>query len=161
MKYVVGPFRDAEPISVDCHSDMPTHILRYADILLIYAEAVMNGTGSTSDASAVAAFNLVHERAGLAPVTSITMDDILHERKVEFAFEGDYWFDIQRQGRAAASAIVSVQDRGTIGDDGTVNSEFFDFPAEFNMFLPIPQGETVINPLLLGEPQSYDFGTGE
>ncbi|HKG05926.1 MAG TPA: RagB/SusD family nutrient uptake outer membrane protein, partial [Pedobacter sp.] len=97
QKYVVGPKRASEAVTSDSHTSICTYILRYADVLLIYAEAVMAGGGATADQTALDAFNAVHQRAGLVPVTSITLDAVLHERKVEFAFEGDYWFDIQRQ----------------------------------------------------------------
>lgn len=155
QKYIVGPNREGEPVNTSGHSSMPTFILRYADVLLIYAEAIMGGSGSTSDAQALAAFNKVHTRAGLDPVTSITIDELLHERKVEFAFEGDYWFDIQRQGKAKASEMVAAQERGTYGADGVLSSFKATLPANFNLFLPIPQNETVSNPLLLEEPISY------
>jgi hypothetical protein len=135
---------------------MPTFILRYADVLLIYAEAVMNGTGSTSDATALDAFNAVHTRGGLAPVGSITLDGLLRERKIEFAFEGDYWFDIQRQGLAKATAMVALQERGTYDDNRQLNSFKATIPASFStLFLPIPQTETVSNPLLLEPPIAY------
>lgn len=156
QKYIVGPNREGEPVSADAHSSMPTFILRYADVLLIYAEATMNGAGSTSDASALEAFNAVHTRAGLPAVTSLTMDQLLHERKVEFAFEGDYWFDIQRQGLAKASQMVAAQERGTYGDNGALNSFKATIPASFSsLFLPIPQNETVSNPLLLEPAVPY------
>lgn len=157
QKYIVGPNRDGEPVNTDAHSSMPTFILRYADVLLIYAEAAMNGSGSTSDASALTAFNAVHTRGGLAPmVGTITIDQLLRERKVEFAFEGDYWFDIQRQGLTKASAMVAQQERGTYDDGGHLNSFKATIPASFNsLFLPIPQVETVSNPLLLEPPVSF------
>ncbi|HNH59889.1 MAG TPA: RagB/SusD family nutrient uptake outer membrane protein, partial [Cyclobacteriaceae bacterium] len=100
--------------------------------------------------------NAVHTRGGLAPMSSITIDQLLRERKIEFAFEGDYWFDIQRQGLAKASAMVAQQERGTYGDDGHLNSFKATIPASFNtLFLPIPQVETVSNPLLLEPPVAF------
>ncbi len=39
MKYVVGPNRAGEPVNSSSHSQIGTYILRYADVLLIYAEA--------------------------------------------------------------------------------------------------------------------------
>jgi hypothetical protein len=156
QKYMVGPNREGEPVNVEAHSSMPTFILRYADVLLIYAEAVMNGTGSTSDATALDAFNAVHTRGGLAPVGSITLDGLLRERKIEFAFEGDYWFDIQRQGLAKATDMVALQERGTYDDNRQLNSFKATIPASFStLFLPIPQTETVSNPLLLEPPIAY------
>lgn len=88
-------------------------MLRYSDILLIYAEATLGTAGSTSDASALAAFNKVRARAGLPNKSVLTLDDILKERRVEFAFEGDYWYDITRQGFAKAKQIIEAQNRGT------------------------------------------------
>jgi starch-binding outer membrane protein, SusD/RagB family len=156
LKYVVGPNREGEPVNSNAHSSMPTYILRYADVLLIYAEAMMEGSGSTGDASALDAFNAVHTRAELNPIVgALTIDELLHERKVEFAFEGDYWFDIARQGREKADQIVSQQERGTINDDGSLSSLKVSFPAAFNIFLPIPQNETVSNPLLLNDPVAF------
>lgn len=155
LKYIVGPNREGEPVNSNAHSSMPTFILRYADVLLIYAEAIMAGSSSTSDGEALNAFNAVHTRAGLQPVTVLPYDELLHERKVEFAFEGDYWFDIQRQGREKANQIVSTQQRGTYNDAGRLDSEIVSFPASFNLFLPLPQSEIVTNPLLLDEPTSF------
>jgi hypothetical protein len=109
----------------------------------------MNGANSTSDATALEAFNKVHSRAGLPNVTSITLDMLLHERKVEFAFEGDYWFDISRQGFAKASAMIAAQERGGYNANGQLNSFKTTLPSENQLFLPVPQAETIANPLLL------------
>ncbi len=77
---------------------LATHILRLADVYLIYAEAVLGNNASTSDASALAAFNAVRSRAipGTTPFTSITFDDIWKERRLELALEGDRWYDFVR-----------------------------------------------------------------
>lgn len=155
LKYIVGPNSASEPVNTDAHSSMNTYILRYADVLLIYAEAKMNGGNSTSDALALDAFNKVHNRAGLPNVTSLTLDMLLHERKVEFAFEGDYWFDISRQGFAKASAIIAAQERGGYNADGQLNSFRTTLPSESLLFLPVPQAETIANPLLLEPAVSF------
>jgi hypothetical protein len=77
---------------------LATHILRLSDVYLIYAEAVLGNAESTSDAGALAAFNAVHNRAvpQATPKTSITFDDIWKERRLEFAGEGDRWYDFVR-----------------------------------------------------------------
>lgn len=155
QKYVVGPNRSSELVTPDSHTSMSTYILRYADVLLIYAEAVLGGGGAASDAAALSAFNAVHNRAGLVSLTSITLDNILHERKVEFAFEGDYWFDIQRQGFAKAQQMIAAQERGTVGGTGQLTSFKATLTSEKQLFLPVPQPETVINPLLLEPAVAY------
>ncbi len=150
LKYVVGPGAAYGGEAVlGMNSGINTMMLRYADVLLIYAEAVLGTQASTADATALAAFNEVRERAGLAPKNSITMDDIMHERRVEFAFEGDYWFDITRQGFAKAKAIIEAQNRGTADQPNYVT-----FREEF-MHLPIPAGEILQDPALAEPPVSY------
>ncbi|MGH7477188.1 MAG: RagB/SusD family nutrient uptake outer membrane protein [Longimicrobiales bacterium] len=83
------------------------HVIRYADVLLILAEAHARQNELTE---AVAAYNQIRERAGVAPhtfgVDVATQDDVLAEiwlqRRLEFAFEGDRWFDLVRADRAPA-----------------------------------------------------------
>jgi tetratricopeptide (TPR) repeat protein len=79
-------------------------ILRYADILLINAEAAIQ-IGNTGAAST--SLGLVRTRAKLGPVAP-TLLNVWHERRVEMAEEHDRFFDIVRQnavqpGRAAAA----------------------------------------------------------
>lgn len=152
-KYVVGPGSGSEPVATQ-KTTINTYLLRYADILLIYAESVLGANASTTDAAALAAFNKVRMRAGLSPLTAITRDIILRERRSEFAFEGDYWFDIQRQGFAKAKQMIEAQERGTIGDNGSINSLRVTF-NQSQMFLPIPLSESVQNPKLNEPPISF------
>ena len=79
-------------------SSLATHILRLADVYLIYAEAMIGTGTSTTDESALAAFNAVRNRAipGAEPKTSITWDDVWKERRLELAGEGDRWYDYVR-----------------------------------------------------------------
>ena len=81
--------------------------LRYADVLLIHAEAIMmlNGGGpsnrTTGVAAAAASFNLVRNRAGLPSIASPTFNDLMYERRMELAFEGgDRHVDLVRWGLA-------------------------------------------------------------
>ena len=75
-------------------------IMRYAEILLNLAEAY-NESGQSS--SALSPLNLVRARAGLAPITTTSQTElrtiILHERAVEFCFEGYRFFDLKRAGQ--------------------------------------------------------------
>ncbi|RYY94872.1 MAG: RagB/SusD family nutrient uptake outer membrane protein, partial [Chitinophagaceae bacterium] len=70
-------------------------IMRYAEVLLIYAEAAARlGLADGGDK-----LNQVRARANLAPVAG-TLDNVLKERRVELALEGDRFFDLVRTGRA-------------------------------------------------------------
>ncbi len=73
-------------------------IIRYADVLLMYAE-VLNMQGNT--VAAVPFVNRIRQRAGLSPLsTSISSTDFItalrRERRSEFAGEGVYWHDLVR-----------------------------------------------------------------
>lgn len=71
-------------------------LMRYADVLLMYAEAQAN-LGNIGEAGAK--LNMVRNRAGLLDVPG-TIENIWKERRVELAMEQDRFFDLVRQGRA-------------------------------------------------------------
>lgn len=79
-------------------SGLSTHILRLSDVYLIYAEAKMGNSTSTTDASAIDAFYAVRSRAVATyeRPASITWEDVWKERRLELACEGDRWFDYVR-----------------------------------------------------------------
>ena len=89
-------------------------LLRYADVLLMYAEALNEiGYDASQDSPAMSALNQVHTRAGLDPlkITDIPDQDsfrraVCLERQKEFPYEGQRWFDLVRMGYAA-EAIAS------------------------------------------------------
>jgi hypothetical protein len=105
---------------------------------------------STSDPSALAAFNKVRTRAGLPALNTLTKDIILKERMIEFNFEGDYWFDVQRQGFEKAKQILWSQERGTYDYNGKL--QHVDVKLQFTnpsqLYLPIPASEITVNDLL-------------
>ena len=70
--------------------------MRYAEVLLIYAEAAAN-LGNTGEATAK--LTQVRARANLAQVPG-TIANIWKERRVELALEADRFLDLVRQGRA-------------------------------------------------------------
>lgn len=75
-------------------------VLRYADVLLLLAEAYNE---SESDATkAITYLNMVKQRAGLATVDGMIQqllrEEIWHERRLELCFEGSRWFDLLRTG---------------------------------------------------------------
>lgn len=77
---------------------LATHILRLSDVYLILAEAkVLMGQGS--DADARHAFDAVHQRAvpTADTIKVLTFDMVWKERRLEFAGEGDRWYDYVRR----------------------------------------------------------------
>lgn len=71
-------------------------LLRYTEILLIHAEALVQGATS-SRMSADEAVNLVRGRAGLDPISGVTLDNVLDEKFAELAMEfGSRFYDMVR-----------------------------------------------------------------
>lgn len=76
--------------------DQNVRILRFADILLINAEAAFHTGGD-----AATPLNRVRARANLAPIGAPTLQDIWEERRLELAGEQDRYWDLLRTGQAA------------------------------------------------------------
>ena len=90
----------------DPHLTSPVNYraIRYADVLLMAAEAL--NRGGIDDSKAQDYLNMVRDRAGLADVAvsgAALTDAILAERRVELAGEGHRFFDLVRTGEAAAN----------------------------------------------------------
>ena len=92
MKFEIEP-----GIAHHANSDFP--IYRYADILLMKAEALMRINGGTANAVALGLVNQVHQRAGLTAYSSLTLDELLNERGRELAWEGHRRQDLIRFGK--------------------------------------------------------------
>lgn len=104
-------------------------IMRYADVLLMRAEA-LNQENRTAEA--IALLDQIRDRAGLAPyegAQSIQAVDaaIFQERRVELMYEGHRWFDLKRKGFQVASDAISTAKGITF--------------TEGQMQFPIPQEE--------------------
>ena len=76
-------------------------LIRYADVLLMYAEALNENGKSTQSLENL---NKVRTRAGLDPLINLTQSEIREkiylERRLELYLEGSRWFDLVRTGRA-------------------------------------------------------------
>jgi hypothetical protein len=119
----------------DGNSGKDWYILRYADVLLMYAEAVNEVEGP---ANAYGSIDLVRERAGLLPLTpGLTKDEFrdavyLEERR-ESPFEGHRWFDLVRTDRALDvmnSKVKPLSDPDNIGLASPIDAH--------ELLLPIP-----------------------
>lgn len=81
--------------------DKNIRVLRYAEVLLIKAEAEAQ-LGNLQ--AAMDALNMVRERVDLEPVNGLAQQELIekiwNERRLELAFEHDRWFDLTRTGQA-------------------------------------------------------------
>jgi hypothetical protein len=133
-------FHDTPVKSGGANDNWP--VLRYADVLLMYAEA-LNEISFEADGMAFTLLNKIRHRAGLQDKTSNNADAALRissqsefrlameqERRVEFAFEGHRWYDLVRTGRAIA--VLGPKVTGGIG--------------EAQLVLPVPLSQIDVNP---------------
>lgn len=174
-KYVVGTPDDNGGQGQQQAAPNNSYMQRLADVYLIYAEAILGNNASTSDPEALTYYNAIRKRATLPAVTSFTLDDLLKERRYEFAVEGDAWYSLVRQYYYNPQKVIDIigkQIRGSYTiriKEGTgtpsVKREFtFINRAEtrFNLvstafYLPIPDTETAQAPNLLKPPVPYKF----
>jgi tetratricopeptide (TPR) repeat protein len=116
--------------------------LRYADVLLMYAEALNEG-GGTEDPHTY--LNIVRERADLLPLSGLTKEQFAlaleQERRVEFFLEGHRWFDLVRTGRLEDVMDAYFQNEGLTFS-----------VAAHEWIMPIPLREIDIDPDLEQNP---------
>lgn len=132
------------------NSDANIHILRYADALLLYAEA-LNEVDQIDEA--LTQLNRVRKRAFNSDEANYGAlskeafrEAVWQERRLELAFEGHRWFDLVRTGRfvqqmkahAAREASLAEASKTEIGQN----------VQEHMVVMPIPQREIDLNPLL-------------
>jgi starch-binding outer membrane protein, SusD/RagB family len=154
-KYVVGSAAGNNNKGGFMRTYINTNIMRFAEVYLIAAEAIMGNAKSTGDAKAIGYFNLIRKRAGLSERSgAITDDDILKERRIELAFECDYWYDLCRIDRTKAIDIISKQERGTNGSGSTIYSLKVT-PKDEDFLFKVPAAEVITNPKLAEAPVKY------
>jgi len=125
-------------------------VLRYADVLLMYAEAVNEG-GTATAGTAEAALNLVRVRAGISPVSGLSQsafrDSVRLDRRREFVFEGQRFFDLVRWG------VLDSAIRAKTAELHAIDSLEVPIPHGIRgSLLPIPLSELNINPNLTQNP---------
>lgn len=120
----------------DSQGDKNVRVLRYAEVLLIKAEAEAR-LGNIG--AATSALNTVRDRVNLDPVPSLNQQDLLeriwNERRLELAFEHDRWFDIIRTGQAPEAMATHGKD----------------FQERHNLF-PIPENQLIQTPTMQQNP---------
>ncbi len=123
--------------------------IRYAEVLLTYAEAQNEAVGP--DESVYNALNQIRSRVNMPLIEpGLTQDEmrevIRHERRIELAMEGKYYFDILRWGNAEEVLNEPVrQSDGNIRQDRSFN------PSRDYLFA-IPAREIDLNPNLEQNP---------
>lgn len=130
------------------------HIIRYADAVLMYAEA-LNELGESSNAHK--AINRIRERAfgnGSQNLSGLSKDEfrtaILNERFLEFPFEGHRWFDLSRTGTFVERMKAHSAYEANVAESN--KTEINKNLKDYMILMPIPQREIDLNGELVQNP---------
>lgn len=163
VKYVKGERN--EWVGWGTNSINNTRILRYADVMLLAAEAYLK---TSQPGEALTLVNAIRERArfstedgteAAAPLalSAVTMQDIINERMIELAGEeGHRWNDLRRWHQAG-DIDLSAWGLQDFGFSETYNPELWGFDVTTHMWMPIPLNEMDNNPLMRDSGQNPGY----
>lgn len=146
--------------TIEGRPDSNWPIYRYADVLLMLAEAINEQSGPTG---AYIYLNEVRGRANLGPAEAGLSKEafrtvLLHERRIELAFENHRWFDLRRSlseteliALLDAHADMERANPTTPRGDYDFSGGDYEFDA-FEILFPIPERERLVNPDLGQNP---------
>jgi len=158
--WYVTKFRDASSSAgINGYGGNDWILIRYADVILMLAE-VNNYLGNT--AAAIQYIDMVRTRAGM-PTYAVSMQNaayagsyptlklaILHERRVELAFEHHRWFDLLRTfNDAELVSYFHAKSQANFGFAQLVNFGTKD------RYFPIPFNETKLDPVKMYQNPGY------
>jgi hypothetical protein len=127
-------------------------VLRYADILLLYAEVLAQDGNHGSAHNPV---NEIRARAGIAPAEPFAskeeaLDSVYAERRLELAFENQRWFDLLRMAKSYNDPDKPVK----IMKEHVFITDWEVLYAKYNPILPPEERFFVRDRLLLPIPQT-------
>ncbi|MGI4021558.1 MAG: RagB/SusD family nutrient uptake outer membrane protein [Janthinobacterium lividum] len=133
-------------VAAGSEGDNDWPVLRYADVILMYAE-VLNENNKTTEA--LTQLNLVRNRSSLTSKVGLNQADtrtaIRNERRVELCFEGERWFDLIRWNTYIS--VMQAFKTKYVPANGTIAN----VTANLNLY-PIPVREISLNPNLTQNP---------
>ena len=147
-KYSSEHYRDFD----DYHNPTNVRLIRFADVLLMYAECIVESGGTLADA--VSHVDRVRARVNMPPLavnhpTAVSNNEaflkrLQMERALELATEGQRWADIKRWGLVDNQAgIDELKER---------DPDFNNFVIGRHDVLPIPSSEADNNPNITQNP---------
>jgi hypothetical protein len=142
--YYLRKYQDTPSSSQDVSNDFI--VLRFADVLLMYAEA-LNEQGYSANGDAFTYLNQIRTRAGVKTYAAADLPDqiafrdaVLNERRLELPVENHRWFDLVRTGQA----------------ESVMKAAGFRYDT-FRTLYPVPQSEIqrINDPALMFQNEGY------
>jgi len=118
-------------------------VIRFAEVVLNYAEALANG--ETGEMTATEALNMLADERyeDGSPYTDVTVDDVLLERRLELAMEGHRLYD-----------LIRTESDIEVGDGSSARTSVIPF-GDYRLALPIPETEMRANSAMT-QNEGYD-----
>ncbi len=172
VKHVIGKIDDNGQ-SYQQSSGVNTYMMRLPEVYLNLVEAILGNNASTSDATAKEYFNKIRKRANMSRKNTITYNDIIYERRIEFAFEGLYWYDLLRRSYYQQQEVINylnAQERnaGYKWDENEPcqyvkesDGNGVSTATAAHLTLPMSDVDLARNPKLAEAPVAYEFGEKE
>ncbi|MBC9911550.1 RagB/SusD family nutrient uptake outer membrane protein [Chitinophaga varians] len=137
-------YYDAAVVGNQGESSKNLPIIRYAEVLLIYAEALNELNGPSTEA--YQAIDAVRQRSGIARLQDVApglstdnfRDSLFQERRKEFVYEYQRWFDLVRRGPDYYVKVLKAAGKT--------------LAAPRHIHFPTPQRELNLNPKLKQDP---------
>lgn len=128
-------------------------VLRYADVLLMAAEALNESGGNPTEI--LGYLNQIRDRAGLSAVTVQSQSDlrsiIAHERRIELNCEGHRWFELLRTARL--KEVMNIHFTIYRDDDHEVGQS--SVIEDHELLFPLPKDQVDLNPDKLPQNPGY------
>ncbi len=180
-KYIIGIPEDNNGQVGKMNTGMITYMMRLAEVYLIYAEAVLGNDFLTVDPKVLDLVNQLRTRANLQPRTSLDINEIRKEKRIELCMESNAFYElvarsyydlegvvnyINNQNRAVRWQI-KVFPNNTVPQSWTIQALenkalANEYPLTLEkprLYLPIPENELAMYPALRDEPVAFDFAT--
>lgn len=146
-KYRIEPMSDLPPSG---QSYLNNIVIRYADVILSKAEALIETDGNVDEA--VALINRIRTERNDVKISELPMgltreearQKLRHERRIEFALEGLYWMDIKRWDICKDLYPMNIYDQA----GSLIETRFPNGYLEYYDLMPIPDSERSLNPNL-------------
>lgn len=143
--YFINKYRHEHSKISNTDDNWPVY--RYSDVLLLLAECLFEKDNGSAEALALV--NRVRDRAGLQPLPSLTAEKIATERRHEFAFENQRWYDLVRTGKAVD--VMNVYGEKTKKLYPYLPQRAYKVTVD-KLIFPIPYHEMQINSQLVQNP---------
>ena len=121
-------------------------MIRYSDVLLMYAEAVVMGGKATANITPLEAINKVRDRVGVPHVTEANMRTIEDERILELTYEGFRFFDLLRWGKVV-ERFRELENTDPLFKRFS-RAQYMGFKENKNEWVPLPIDEVEGNPYI-------------